>query len=150
MKIVAKNKRARFDYEIKDTLVAGIVLAGHEVKSVKSGHISLKGSFVSMKAGEAYLTNAHITLYKSAANISSYDPVRSRKLLLHRRQINEILGAVKAQGLSVVPLAIGMERGLIKVELGIGRGKKKFDKREATKRRDILRDVSREIKPVKA
>ena len=150
MKIVAKNKRARFDYEIKDTLVAGIVLAGHEVKSVKSGHISLKGSFVSIKTGEAYLTNAHITLYKSAANIPSYDPVRSRKLLLHRKQINEILGAVKAQGLSVVPLAVGMERGLIKVELGIGRGKKKFDKREAVKRRDILRDVDREIKPVKA
>lgn len=150
MKIVAKNKRARFDYEIKDTLVAGIVLAGHEVKSVKSGHISLKGSFISVRASEAWLTNAHITRYQCAANLASYDPVRSRKLLLHRKQIDELIGAVKTQGLSVVPLSVGIERGLVKVELGIGRGKKHFDKREATKRRDMLRDADREIKPRKA
>jgi SsrA-binding protein len=150
MKIVAKNKRAWYDYEIKDTLVAGIVLAGHEVKSVKSGHISLKGSFISVRASEAWLTNAHITRYQSAANLASYDPVRSRKLLLHRKQIDELIGAVKTQGLSVVPLSVGIERGLVKVELGIGRGKKHFDKREATKRRDMLRDADREIKPRKA
>lgn len=147
MKIVAKNKRARYDYEIKDTLVAGIVLAGHEVKSVKSGHISLKGSFISIRTNEAWLTNAHITRYQSAANLSSYDPVRSRKLLLHRKQIDELISLVKTQGLSVIPLAVGIERGLIKVELGTGRGKKHFDKREATKQRDMLRDADREIKP---
>lgn len=149
VKIVAKNKRARYDYEIKDTLVAGIVLAGHEVKSVKAGHISLKGSFVSVKAAEAWLTNAHITRYQNAANLPSYDPVRSRKLLLHRKQIDELLGAVKTQGLTVVPLGIGIERGLVKVELGIGRGKKNYDKREVTKRRDMLRDAERESKPRK-
>jgi SsrA-binding protein len=125
-------------------------LAGHEVKSVKSGHISLKGSFISVRASEAWLTNAHITRYQCAANLASYDPVRSRKLLLHRKQIDELIGAVKTQGLSVVPLSVGIERGLVKVELGIGRGKKHFDKREATKRRDMLRDADREIKPRKA
>jgi SsrA-binding protein len=145
MKIVAKNKRARFDYQIKETLIAGLVLAGHEVKSVKSGHISLKGSFVSMRSGEAWLTNAHITQYKQAANLASYDPERSRKLLLHRKQIDELLGAVKTQGNSVVPLAVGIERGLVKVELGIGRGKKNYDKRETIKRSDMLRDADREV-----
>ena len=149
MKILAKNKRARFDYEIKDTLVAGIVLAGHEVKSVKAGHISLMGSFVTFRGGEAYLTNAHITLYKNAANIKGYEPTKSRKLLLHRKQIDSVLGEVKAQGMTVVPMAIGVERGLVKVELGIGRGKKNFDKRETTKKRDMLRDAEREVKPRK-
>lgn len=149
MKILAKNKRARFDYDIKDIIVAGIVLAGHEVKSVKDGHISLKGSFVVFHSGEAYLTNAHITLYKNASTIKSYDPTQSRKLLLHRKQIDSILGEVKAQGMTIVPLAVGVERGLIKVELGIGRGKKNFDKRETTKKRDMLRDAQREVKPRK-
>lgn len=149
MKIVAKNKRARYDYDIKQVIVAGIALAGHEVKSVKSGHISLKGSFISFTAGEAYLVNAHITLYSNAANVKGYDPTRSRKLLMHRKQIDELLGEAKAKGLSVVPLAAGVERGLVKIELGVGRGKKHYDKREATKRRDMLRDADREIKPGK-
>lgn len=145
MKIVAKNKRARFDYQIKETLIAGLVLSGHEVKSVKSGHISLKGSFITVRSGEAWLTNAHITQYKQATNLPSYDPERSRKLLLHRRQIDEIIGAIKTQGQSIVPLAVGIERGLVKVELGIGKGKKNYDKRETIKRSDMLRDADREI-----
>ena len=149
MKIVAKNKRARFDYEIKDTLVAGLVLAGHEVKSVKSGHLSLKGSFVSFIGDEAYLSNAHITLYRAASNIKDYDPTRSRKLLLHRKQLDNLLGGVKAQGMTALPLAVGIERGLVKVEVGIGRGKKHFDKRQVIKKRDMLRDIDRDIKPGK-
>ncbi len=150
MRIIAKNKRARFDYVIKEVYSAGIVLSGHEVKSVKAGHISLKGSFVSVKNSEAYLTNAHITLYSNAANIKGYDPVRSRKLLLHRKELDQIFSSSKTQGLSVVPLAIGVERGLVKVELGVGRGKKRHDKRETIKKRDMLRDADREIKPGKA
>ena len=150
MRIIAKNKRARFDYVIKEVYSAGIVLSGHEVKSVKAGHISLKGSFVSVKNSEAYLTNAHITLYSNAANIKGYDPVRSRKLLLHRKELDQIFSSSKTQGLSVVPQAIGVERGLVKVELGVGRGKKRHDKRETIKKRDMLRDADREIKPGKA
>lgn len=149
MKIIAKNKRAYHDYEISDTFEAGIVLAGHEVKSVRAGHVSLKGSFISIRAGEAYLTNAHISLYSLAANIKSYDPVQSRKILLHRREINKIIGLTDAQGKSVVPLAIGLVRGLVKLQIGVGRGKKLYDKREVQKKRQMLRDADREIKPVK-
>lgn len=146
MKIVAKNKRATYDYDISERVVAGIVLKGHEVKSVKAGHISLKGSFISISNGEAFLTNAHITQYKHAANIKGYDPVQSRKILLHRRQIDQIVAAIQSQGMTVVPLAVGIERGLVKVEVGIGRGKKRYDKRETIKKRDMLRDAGRDIR----
>lgn len=146
MKIVAKNKRATYDYDIAERIVAGIVLAGHEVKSVKAGHISLKGSFIAIKSAEAYLVGAHITQYKHSANIKDYDPVQSRKILLHRRQIDQIIGAIQSQGMTVVPIAVGIERGLIKVEIGIGRGKKRYDKRETIKKRDMLRDAGRDIR----
>ncbi len=146
MKIVAKNKRASYDYDIAERLIAGIVLAGHEVKSVKAGHISLKGSFITIHGGEAYLANAHITQYKHAANIKGYDPVQSRKILLHRREIDQMTGAIQSQGMTAVPLAVGIERGLVKVEVGIGRGKKRFDKRETIKKRDMLRDADRETR----
>jgi SsrA-binding protein len=146
MKIVAKNKRATYDYDISERLVAGIVLAGHEVKSVKAGHISLKGSFISIHEGEPYLVGAHITQYKHAANIKGYDPEQSRKILLHRRQIDQIIGAIQSQGMTVVPIVVGIERGLVKVEVGIGRGKKRFDKRETIKKRDMLRDADRDIR----
>ncbi len=146
MKIVATNKRAHFDYDISEKMTAGIVLAGHEVKSVKRGAVSLKGSFVSFTGDEAYLTNAHITLYKQAANIKSYDPTTSRKLLLHRKELDRLLGALKSEGKTAVPTAIGIDRGLVKVEIGIGRGKKRHDKRETIKKRDMLRDLEKDIK----
>lgn len=146
MKILATNRRARHDYEITETLLAGLVLAGHEVKSVKQGSISLKGSFVSFQGDEAYLTNAHITQYKFASGIKDYEPTSSRKLLLHRKELDKLLGEIKSAGKTAVPTAIGMQRGLIKVEIGIGRGKKRFDKRETIKKRDMLRDASREVK----
>ena len=146
MKIVATNKRARYDYDVTENLVAGIVLAGHEVKSVKSGSVSLKGSFVSFKGDEAYLTNAHITQYKQASNLKSYDPTASRKLLLHRRELDRLLGALMAEGKTAVPTAMGIERGLVKVEIGIGRGKKRHDKRETIKKQDMLRDADRDVK----
>lgn len=149
MKIVATNKRARYDYEITQKLLAGIVLSGAEVKSVKNGAISLKGSFVSFKANEAYLINAHITPYKQASNTASYDPTASRKLLLNRKEIDSIAQGVQSEGMTVVPIAVGVSRGLIKVEIGVGRGKKLHDKRQTIKKRDMLRDIDRDVKSPK-
>lgn len=146
MKIIATNKRARFDYDITDKIVAGIVLAGHEVKSVKSGSVGLKGSFVSFVGNEAYLSNAHITQYKQASSLKSYEPTASRKLLMHRKELDRLLGALKSEGKTAVPTVIGIDRGLVKVEIGIGRGKKRHDKRETIKKRDMLRDANRDVK----
>lgn len=145
MKLLAKNKRAYFDYDITDKLVAGVELMGAEVKSSKLGHASLKGSFVTLKGGELWLTNAHITPYKHAGNAASLDPVRPRKLLMHKKQIQDLAGQIQ-QGRSVLPLALLQERNLIKLEIGVGRGKKQYDKRATMKKRDVERDIDRQIK----
>ena len=144
MKLIASNKRARFDYAITERLVAGLVLTGAETKSIKLGHISLKGSFVNFQSSEAYLTGAHVTPYQNAATTDTL-PDRPRKLLLHRRQLAE-LEAARQAGLSVVPLAVGAEHGLVKVELGIGRGRKRYDKRAGLKARQADRDIGRTLK----
>jgi SsrA-binding protein len=145
MKVLAKNRRASFDYEITEHLVAGLVLSGDEVKSLKNGFGSLKGSFISLREGEAYLTAAHITPYSKASDIASIDPTRNRKLLLHRKQIDHLI-AEKQSGLSVVPTALLLSGAYIKIEIGIGRGKKRYDKRETIKRRDTDREVARQLK----
>jgi SsrA-binding protein len=145
MKLLAKNRRATFDYEITDRLVAGLVLSGDEVKSIKAGHASLKGSFVILRDNEAYLSNAHITPYQHAANPDKLDPIRNRKLLLHRRQLDELIEH-KQSGESVVATALLLERNFVKLEIGIGRGKKRYDKRQSIKERDTSRDVARGIK----
>ena len=145
MKVLAKNRRASFDYELTEHLVAGLVLSGDEVKSLKSGFGSLKGSFVSLRDNEAYLTAAHITPYSKASDKAGIDPTRNRKLLLHRRQIDTLI-ARKQAGLSVVPTALLLAGSLIKIEIGIGRGKKRYDKRETMKRRDTERDIARQLK----
>lgn len=145
MKVLAKNRRATFDYEITELLVAGLVLSGDEVKSLKAGHGSLKGSFIALKESEAYLAAAHITPYAKASSKASIDPTRHRKLLLHRRQIDQLIGQ-KQSGLSVVPTALLLAGNLIKIEIGIGRGKKHYDKRETIKRRDTDREVARQLK----
>lgn len=145
MKLIAKNKRATYDYELTERLVAGLVLSGDEVKSVKAGHASLKGSFVFMRDGEAFLTNAHITPYKNAYSKADIDPIRNRKLLLHRKQL-EHLTAQKQAGFSVVPTALLLERGLLKLEIGVGRGKKQYDKRETIKQRDNDRELARNVR----
>lgn len=147
MKVLAKNKRAKFDYDISKTYLAGIVLSGQETKSARSGAISLKGSFVHFSGHEAYLTNATITPYKHASHIENYDPTRHRKLLLQKKELVELRESVQSAGMSVLPLAMGLERNLVKVELGLGRGKKAYDKRQTIKKRDMLRDASRDIKP---
>jgi SsrA-binding protein len=145
MKLLAKNRRATFDYDLTERILAGLVLSGSEVKSIKAGFASLKGSFVSLHAGEAYLTNAHVTPYAHAFRKTELEPTRNRKLLLHRKQLDHLV-ASKQAGLSVVPTALLQERSLIKLEIGIGRGKKRYDKRETIKRRDTSREMARQLK----
>lgn len=145
MKLLAKNRRATFDYQITDKLVAGLVLSGAEVKSAKLGHISLKGSFVTINNGEAYLNNAHFTPYNNAGNRSGLDPTRPRKLLVHRKQLNDLIGA-KQSGHQIVAMALLEERNLVKLEIGLGKSKKNYDKRETIKRRTQEREAGREIK----
>ncbi|HSX15157.1 MAG TPA: SsrA-binding protein SmpB [Candidatus Saccharimonadales bacterium] len=145
MKILALNKRARFDYDISEKLIAGLVLTGPETKSAKAGHLSLKGSFVAIKAGEAYLTNASINPYPQTATHIAQEPLRSRKLLLHQKELDKLV-ASKQAGLSIVPLAAGVERGYVKLEIAIGRGKKLYDKRQSIKKRDSSRELDRTLK----
>ena len=144
MPVLAYNKRANFDYEIAGKIEAGLVLLGHEVKSIKTRHISLRGAYVTIKKGkkalpELFLINAHIPLYKKAGTIKDYNPTRPRKLLIHKSQIKHLIGKKKEAGLTLVPIKIYTKHSLIKLEFGIGRGKKKYDKREAIKKRETDR-----------
>ncbi|HSX48112.1 MAG TPA: SsrA-binding protein SmpB [Candidatus Nanoarchaeia archaeon] len=140
MKVLAKNKRATYDYAIEDKLMAGLVLSGAEVKSIKAGHASLKGSFIHVRDGEAWLTNAHVTPYANAHE--AQEATRARKLLLHRKQIDEIIKG----GHTPVPMALLEQKNLVKLEVGLGRGKKRYDKREVIKKRDTERDLQRKLK----
>jgi SsrA-binding protein len=141
MKIIASNRRARHDYELKEKFEAGLVLSGPEVKSVKAGHIDLKGSYVSIRQGEAFLVKAHISPYKQAMDLDNYDPETERKLLLHRKELNRLIEESQSQRLTIVPTAIGLSRGRIKLEIALARGKKLYDKRESKKQQTMLRDA---------
>lgn len=141
MKVVAANRRAKFDYDITDTLVTGVVLHGAEVKSVKQGAISLKGSYVTVNRGELFLLNAHISHYKQASGQES-DETRTRKLLVHKKELEKLVQA-KQNGKAIVPLKVGVERGLIKIEIGVGHGRKKIDKRGLIKQREAARNIDR-------
>lgn len=143
MKIIAKNRRAKFDYEITETLVAGIALSGGEVKSIKQGHISLKGAYVTVSDNELYLLNAHVSPYKFAGEQTQAE-TRTRKLLVHRKELDRLIG-LKKSGQALIPMAVGLQRGLVKVEVGVGRGKKKYDKRETAKKRQAERDIARKL-----
>ncbi|MBU0648086.1 SsrA-binding protein SmpB [Patescibacteria group bacterium] len=141
--IIARNKKARHDYTILDTLVAGIALLGHEVKSIREGKISIKEAHARIINNEAFLLNANITKYKQHTD-ANYDPIRTRKLLLNRREINKLLGKLKEKGLALAPLSIFIQNNkLVKVELGIGKGKKQYDKREKIKKKDLDRKMKR-------
>lgn len=142
---LAENRKARHDYNIVDTFESGIVLSGQEVKAVKSGQISLKGSFVKVRNNEAYLTNAHISQYKKAAPDPDYNPERSRKLLLSRKEIDKLIGKKQSEGLTVIPISVYTKRGLIKVEIALARGKKKYEKRDKIKKRDIDREIREKL-----
>jgi SsrA-binding protein len=146
MSVLAFNKRANFDYDISDRYEAGLVLRGYEVKSVKTGHISLKGSFVTARGKELYLTNANIPLYKHAGAIANYDPTAPRKILLHRREIAHLLGKSRVEGLTLVPIRVYTKRGLLKLEFGIGKGRKKHDKRDVIRKRESDRKINRALK----
>ncbi len=139
MKSLAINKRAKFDYDITDTYDAGLVLSGPEVKAVKSGNTSLAGSYVKISANGATLINAHIGAYKYAVQ-EGYEPTHSRKLLLNQKELNQLLG--KDKGATIVPLELFIgSKNLVKLKIGVGRGRKKQDKREYIKTRDTEREA---------
>jgi SsrA-binding protein len=142
-RFVAVNRRARHDYSIQDTLEAGIVLSGSEVKVLRQGQASIAESYASVDEGELWLINAHIPEYKAATRFN-HEPRRPRKLLVHRKELNRLLGAVRREGVTLVPLSIYFnDRGVAKCELGLAKGKRKADKREAEKARDWQRDKAR-------
>lgn len=146
MSNLAFNKRASFDYEILDKYEAGLVLMGTEVKSVKSGHMSLKGSFVSVKNSELFLTNALIPLYKFSSVKTDYDPTRSRKLLLKKKEIRSIIGKKAIQGLTLVPIRVYIRGNLVKMEFALAKGKKKFDKRKSIAERESKVRIGRALR----
>jgi SsrA-binding protein len=145
-KLVAENRRARYNYEIEDTIEAGIILTGSEVKSLRVGKANIAESYASNEDGELYLINAHIDDYPGAARFG-HEPTRHRKLLLHRKEMARLLEAVQRQGMALVPLRLYFNaRGIAKLLLGLGRGKKVHDKRETEKKRDWDRQKSRLIR----
>ncbi len=145
IKIIADNKKARFDYEIVEKFEAGMVLTGSEVKSIRDGAVNLKDSYVAFRNGEAFLQNAHISVYE-ASSINNHEPERLRKLLMHREEIDKIMGKVQGKSLTCVPLKMYFKRGRVKVEIGLGRGKKKHDKRQSIKQKESDRELARALK----
>ena len=144
-KLIANNKKARHDYFIEQTFEAGISLVGTEVKSLRMGKCSLKEAYVKNEHGELIILGMNISPYEKG-NIFNRDPLRPRKLLLHRHEINKITGAVSQQGYTIVPLQVYLKGSLIKVEIGLARGKKLYDKRADTARRDVRREAERDFK----
>ncbi|MGE5392695.1 MAG: SsrA-binding protein SmpB [Candidatus Saccharibacteria bacterium] len=137
------NKKAFHSFTIEDTLEAGVSLFGHEVKSVRDGQVSLAGAYVTIRNGEAFLRNAHIGKYKHASDLAGYDETRERRLLLKKSEIDRLIGKAKEKGLTLVPLELYTKRGWIKLKVGIGRGKKQADKREAIKTKETKRRIDR-------
>ncbi len=141
-KVVATNRKARYNYEILDTFEAGMVLRGSEVKSLRDAQVQLKDSYASIRGGEVWLENAHIAPYSFAAE-GGHDPERPRKLLLHRREIDRLFGRIKEEGLTLVPLQVYFVNGKAKIELGLGKGKKTRDKRRDIVARQQKREMER-------
>ncbi|OGE91151.1 MAG: SsrA-binding protein [Candidatus Doudnabacteria bacterium RIFCSPHIGHO2_01_FULL_50_11] len=146
MQPISRNKRAFSDYEILDKLEAGIVLTGPEVKSAKTGGASLVGSYAKVLGGELYLVGAQIQPYRYATSNESYDPQRSRKLLVHAQELRRLQSALLERGRTLVPLELHVSRGRVKILIGVGRAKKKFDKRETIKQRETTRKLQRVVK----
>jgi SsrA-binding protein len=145
VKIVARNRRARHDYEVLEEHEAGLVLRGSEVKSLRDGRASFTDSFARVDSGEAWLHNLHIAPYEKASH-DAPDPVRPRKLLLHRREIDRLRVKVEQSGLTIVPLDIHFRRGRAKVQLGLARGKKRYDRRETLKKKAMQREAERAVR----
>ncbi len=146
IKIVCQNRKARHLYQIEDTIEAGLVLLGPEVKSLRDGRANLLDSYAAFHNGEAWLHNMHISPYPFAHDTSRLDPTRTRKLLLNRREIKKLMGKTQERGLTLIPLKVYFKKGKAKVELGLARGKKLHDKRETLKRRAMERDMDRKYK----
>ncbi len=144
-KLVANNKKAYFDYFIEDTYEAGIALAGTEVKSVRMGKCSIKESYIQVENNEMYIYGMHISPYEKG-NIFNKDPLRTRKLLLHRNEIMRLKGQSADKGFTIVPLTVYLKDGLVKVSIGLAKGKKNYDKRESIAKKDERRDKEREYK----
>ncbi|MFD2655458.1 MULTISPECIES: SsrA-binding protein SmpB [Gracilibacillus] len=144
-RVIAQNKKANHDYFIEETYEAGLVLQGTEIKSIRAGRVNLKDSFATIKQGEAYINNMHISPYEQG-NRYNHEPTRARKLLLHRKQIDKLIGESQQAGYSIIPLKIYIKNGFAKVLIGLGKGKKKYDKREDLKQKQAKRDMDRAIK----
>lgn len=142
IKIILKNKKAYFNYEILEKLEAGLVLAGSEVKSIRDGKASINEAYARPSGGQMYIYNMDVSHYKSAP-VEGYQPKRLRKLLLHKREISRLIGRVQEKGLTLIPLMLYFKNGLAKLELGLARGKKLYDKRESIKRKDVEREMKR-------
>ncbi|MBS4174021.1 SsrA-binding protein SmpB [Bacillus sp. FJAT-49736] len=144
-KVVAQNKKANHDYFIEETYEAGIVLQGTEIKSIRNGRVNLKDAFARIQKGEVFLYNMHISPYEQG-NRYNHDPLRTRKLLLHRKQINKLIGETKEQGYSLVPLKMYLKDGYAKLLIGLGKGKKNYDKREDLKKKEAKREMEKVFK----
>ncbi len=145
MEIVSTNKKARFNYEILEKIEAGISLKGTEVKSVRNKNVSIGESYAQIKDNEVFLHNLHISPYEQG-NRENHDPIRVRKLLLHKQEIKKLVSKIQLKGLSLVPLSIYLRKGKIKIELAVGRGKRLVDKRESMKKRAVEREIARIVK----
>jgi SsrA-binding protein len=143
-KPVATNRRARHDYQIEETFEAGVVLTGAEVKSLRAGRASLSEAYARVAGGEAWVENLHISPYPNASG-RGYDPRRPRKLLLHRREIDRLIGRTQERGLTLVPLRLYFRRGLAKLEIGLGRGRRRYEKRQAIAEREQRREMERAV-----
>lgn len=144
-KILSTNRKAYHDYHIEETYEAGIALTGTEIKSVRAGSINLRDSYAQVKNGELWLMNVHIAPYEPASR-QNVDPYRDRKLLMHRREIMRLFGRVQEKGFTLVPLKVYLKKNRAKVEIGLARGKKQYDKREAISKRDAAREIARAVK----
>jgi SsrA-binding protein len=144
-KVVTANRKARHEYSIEDTVEAGLVLTGTEIKSIRAGRVSLADSYARVENGEAWLYNLHISPYEQG-NRFNVDSVRKRKLLLHRREIDRLIGKAQEKGMALIPLSLYLRHGFAKVELGTGRGKKLYDRRQAIADRDAQREKERVLR----
>ncbi|BDR58815.1 SsrA-binding protein SmpB [Xylocopilactobacillus apicola] len=143
--VLATNRQARHNYEIEDTIEAGIELQGTEIKSVRAGKINLRDGYVSIKNGQANLSNVHISEYKQG-NIYNHDPLRVRRLLLHKKELKRLAKEVDQDGMTIVPLKVYLKHGFAKVLIGVAKGKKNYDKRESLKQKELKRELQRNFK----
>jgi SsrA-binding protein len=145
IKVISVNRQAYHDYEVVQTIEAGIELVGTEIKSIRDGHVQLRGAYALVRQGEIWLENANISRYEHG-NRYNHEPMRNRRLLLHRKEIDQLLAKVQTKGMTLIPLKLYLKRGKAKVELGLCRGKKLYDKRESIAKRDAQREIERIVR----